>query len=104
MEIANSIVWFGNSRDRFLARAEERQAWGNYNGNKDLGRRLIQEVQDKIKEISSNLNLYAERDNNERVTPLSSSGYTLIYKKDYYINPDGTKQVRLLIIDIRKNY
>ena len=104
MEIANDIKWSGDSYSRLVERAIEREAWGNYNGNSNLGKRLIQEVNDKINEISKNLNLYAERDNDERLVPLPGSGYALIYKKEYYNNINGSKLTRLLLIDVRKSY
>jgi len=72
MEIPDEIEWYGDSQVRFIEGALEREAWGNYNGSLNLGKRLIQEVQDKISEISKNLNLYQERKEKERVAPLSS--------------------------------
>ena len=104
MEAAHDIQWYSNSYVRLLERAAERQAYGNYHGHPNLGGRLLQEVQNKIKEISQNLNLYPKRDDDERVASLSSSNFVLIYKKEYFKNISETKQVRLLIIDIRKSY
>ncbi len=104
MEVANDIQWNGDSYERLIERALERESWGNYNGNTNLGKRLLQEVTDKVKEVSLNLNLYSERDDDERLAPLSSSGYVLVYKKEYYNNIGGSKLVRLLIIDVRKSY
>ncbi len=102
MEKADIIQWSGFSESRFLERALEREAWGNYNGFPNLGKRLIEEVQYKIKEISENLNLYQIREGDERVVPLES-GFILIYRKEYYSTEDG-KKLCLLIIDVRKSY
>lgn len=104
MEFTHEIEWYGDSRERFLERAIERESWGNYNGHSNLGRRLIQEVQDKIREVSENLNLYQVRDDDERVAPLASSGYVLVYQKEYFKNAEGLTAVRLIIIDVRKSY
>ncbi len=104
MEFADEIVWRGDSRERFIQRAIERESWGNYNGHACLGKRLIEEVQNKLKEISENLNLYQLRNDSERVAPLALSGYVLVYQKEYFKNDQGLKAVRLLIIDVRKSY
>ena len=69
MEVANDIQWNGDSYERLIERALERESWGNYNGNTNLGKRLLQEVMDKVKEVSQNLNLYAERDDDETSSP-----------------------------------
>ncbi len=103
MEIPDEIVWFGDSKIRFIERALEREAFGNYNGNLNLGKRLIQEVQDKIREISNNLNLYQQRNDEDRVAPLSASGFVLIYRKEYF-HTNERKKVRLVIIDIRESF
>jgi hypothetical protein len=103
MEFTNEIEWYGDSKNRFLERAIEREAWGHYNGNPDLGRRLLQEVQNKIKEVANNLNMYQERENNERVAVLAESNYVLVYKKEYIKTSDGNK-VKLLVLDVRKSY
>lgn len=104
MEVANDIQWEGDSQERLFERAVERQAYGNFHGHSKLGSRLLQEVQDKIQEVSQNLNLYNERDDEERVAPLASSKYVLVYKKEYYKDGAGGTQVRFLIIDVRKSY
>lgn len=40
MEIAESVEWFMDSRDRFIERAIELEIWGNYEGLPHLGRRI----------------------------------------------------------------
>jgi hypothetical protein len=102
MDIPEDIKWFGDSKARFLERALEREAWGNYEGNLNLGKRLIQEVQDKITEISKNLNLYQIREGEYRVAPLSLSGYVLIYRKESIKERTGSRKVILVIVDVRK--
>ena len=61
MESTLEIEWFGDAKERLIERAKARENWGDYQGISHLGRRLIQEVTEKISEISQNLNLYAER-------------------------------------------
>ncbi|MGB0452475.1 MAG: hypothetical protein ACPGJV_02075 [Bacteriovoracaceae bacterium] len=96
MEGANDIQWEGDSYQRLLERAAEKEVYGNYHGHASLGTRLLQEVQDKIQEISQNLNLYNVRADDERVAPLPGSGCVLVYKKEYYKDLVGTTLVRLL--------
>jgi hypothetical protein len=103
MEITIEIEWFGDTKIRLIDRANARQRWGDYEGISNLGKRLIQEVTEKISEVSKNLNLYNERNNEERVAPLES-GYIFIYKKVYYANELKENKVKLLVIDIRKSY
>lgn len=103
MEVPDEIVWFGGSKIRFIERALERESFGNYNGNLNLGKRLVQEVQDKISEITYNLNLYQQRNDEDRVAPLSLSGYVLIYRKEYF-QMNNENKIRLVIIDIRKSF
>ena len=103
MEFAHEIEWQGDSEERFIHRAIEREAWGNYEGNPNLGQRLVHEVQGKIKEISGNLNLYQERDNKDRVVALPSNGYELVYQKEYFKDGDLPK-IRLVVVDVRKSY
>lgn len=102
MEIPDDIKWYGDSQARFIERALEREAWGNYQGNFHLGKRLIQEVQDKIMEITKNLNLYQLREDEERVAPLPSSGYVLIYRKEFLKEDSGSSKLTLVIVDVRK--
>ncbi|MBI2519775.1 MAG: hypothetical protein HYV97_05140 [Bdellovibrio sp.] len=104
MEVADEIEWYGDSEERFIERAIEREAWGNYNGNHGLGVRFIREVQDKISEISKNLNLYQQRTGEERVAPLLSSGYVLVYRKEHFEDARGTMKARLTLLDVRKSY
>ena len=104
MESADVIEWYGDSYERFIERAIERQAWGHYNGHENLGKRLVQEVQDKIKEIAGNLNLYQARVDEERVATLFSNEFVLIYLKRYFQDIKGNKKVMLVIIDVRKSY
>lgn len=96
MESAHDIQWDGDSRERLLERAAGREAYSRVHGPPNLGGRLLQEVQNKISELAENLNLYSERDNQERVAPLSSSKYVLVYKKEYYEDGTGKTQARLL--------
>ncbi len=103
MESTAEIEWNGDAEERFSEKAIARQEWGTDNGHSNLGRKLIQEVRDKINEISGNLNLYPVRSDDERVAPLSS-GYVLIYKKVYFKDAAGATQVKLLLIDVRKHY
>lgn len=104
MDSAIDVLWNGDSEIRFLERALEREAWGNYNGNAKLGQRFIEEVQHKILEISKNLNQYQVRENDERVVPLEKSGYILIYRKEIFYSGNGVQQFRCLILDVRKSY
>ena len=104
MEVADEIEWYGDSEERFIERAIEREAWGNYNGNYGLGVRFIREVQDKISEISKNLNLYQQRNGEERVAPLLASGYVLVYRKEHFENAQGITKARLTLLDVRKSY
>lgn len=99
MEIAESVEWFMDSRDRFIERAIELEIWGNYEGLPHLGRRLISEVDNKIQDIKKNLNLYSERENAERVVPLFESNHVLIYKK-----AEVKGRRLLMIIDMRRFY
>ena len=103
MESTIEIEWVGDTKIRLIDRATVRQRWGDYEGISNLGKRLIQEVTEKISEVSKNLNLYSERNNEERVAPLES-GYVFIYKKVYYANELQESKVKLLVIDIRKSY
>jgi hypothetical protein len=98
MESADLVEWARDSKARFIERAIELETWGNYEGHPNLGRRFISEVNDKIVEIRSNLNLYSVRENEERVVPLTDSQHVLIYKKVY------TSVIKLLIIDVRRFY
>ena len=103
MESTLEIEWFGDAKERLIERAKAREDWGDYQGISHLGRKLIQEVTEKISEVSQNLNLYAERNDEERVA-LLESGFVFIYKKIYYIDNLKMKQVKLLLIDVRKSY
>lgn len=103
MESTLEIEWFGDAKERLIERAKAREDWGDYQGISHLGRRLIQEVTEKISEVSQNLNLYGERNDEERVAPLESD-FIFIYKKIYYVNKAEEKMVKLVIIDIRKSY
>lgn len=103
MESTLEIEWFGDAKERLIERAKAREDWGDYQGISHLGRRLIQEVTEKISEVSQNLNLYGERNDEERVAPLESD-FVFIYKKIYYVNKAEEKMVKLVIIDIRKSY
>lgn len=103
MESTLEIEWFGDAKERLIERAKAREDWGDYQGISHLGRKLIQEVTEKISEVSQNLNLYAERNDEERVAPLES-GFVFIYKKIYYIDNLKMKQAKLLLIDVRKSY
>ena len=103
MESTTEIEWLGDARERLIERAKAREIWGDYEGISNLGKRLLHEVTEKISEISQNLNMYAERNGEERVAPLES-GFVLIYKKDYYVDNFNNKQIKLLLIDVRRNY
>lgn len=103
MENTSEIEWFGDAQERLIERAKAREVWGDYEGISNLGRKLLQEVTVKISEISNNLNLYTERENEERVAPLES-GYILVYKKIYYKDNQNQTLVKLLLIDVRKSY
>lgn len=105
MEIADDVQWNGDAEERLIERAIAKNHWGQTNGYKNLGRRLIIEVTNKIEEIRNNINLYEERDDSERVAPLASSKCVLVYKKEYFTYTDsGSTKVRLLILDVRKSY
>lgn len=103
MEFTDEVEWYGNSKERFIERALDREAFGMWEGNPELGKRLIQEVQEKIIEISRNLNQYQERENGERVAPLAKNNYVLIYQKEYF-QYNNLSKVKLVIIDIRKSF
>ena len=81
MESADYVEWLGDSKARFLERAIELEIWGEYEGHLNLGKRLILEVDYRIKEISKNLNLYSVRFDEERVVPLDESNHILVYRK-----------------------
>lgn len=104
MEIAHFIEWSGDSRARFIERAIELEVWGQYEGHFGLGKRLIAEVDDKLKELKLNVNLYSERQNEERVVPLASSNHVLIYKKDHIHLSTKTNAIKILVIDVRRFY
>lgn len=99
MEAADKVEWLGDARDRFIERAIELESWGDYEGLPNLGRRLISEVDNKIKEIQLNMNLYAVRDDDERVVNLPDSNHILIYKKVSVLG-----KMRLQILDVRRFY
>lgn len=103
MEKADDIVWQGDAEERFLERAAQLESWGNYQGKKDLGKRLIAEVRDKIKDIAANLNQYPVRDKNkgEHLVPLN--GNVLVYKKEPYTE-GGKLKMRLVLISVRPSY
>ena len=103
MESTTEIEWLGDARERLIERAKAREAWGDYEGISNLGKRLLQEVTEKISEISQNLNMYTERNDEERVAPLES-GFVFVYKKSYYEDSLKVKKVKLLLIDVRKSY
>lgn len=103
MESTIEIEWFGDARERLIERAKAREVWGDYEGISHLGERFLDEVLGKISEISQNLNLYAERNDEERVAPLES-GFIVVYKKIYYTDSLKIKKVKLLLIDVRKSY
>jgi hypothetical protein len=103
MESTTEIEWFGDAKERLIERAKAREDWGDYQGISNLGKRLIQEVTEKISEIFKNLNLYSERNDEERVAPLES-GFVLIYKKIYYTDSLEIRKVKLVLLDVRKNY
>ncbi len=103
MESTLEIEWFGDAKERLIERARAREDWGDYQGISHLGRRLIQEVTEKISEVSQNLNLYGERNDEERVAPLESD-FVFIYKKIYYTDTQGLNVVKLRVIDVRRNY
>jgi hypothetical protein len=105
VESADTIEWFGDSRTRFIERAIELEIWGDYEGHPDLGKRLISEADTKIRDIAKNLNLYSEREAEERVVPLTVSNHVLIYKKVYYTDVVSKKsKIQLLILDVRRFY
>lgn len=99
MEGADLVTWAGDARARFIERAVEFEVWGKSEGHYYLGKRLIQEVDEKISEIKANLNLYAPRSDDERVAALFSSNHILVYKK--LCSDLG---VELVILDIRRFY
>ena len=103
MESTVEIEWFFDARERLIELAKGRENWGDYEGISSLGKRLLQEVTEKILEVSRNLNLYNERDDEERVATLDC-GFVLIYKKVYYKNAEDITVVKLLIINVRKSY
>lgn len=103
MESTTEIEWLGDAKERLIERAKAREDWGDFQGISHLGRRLIQEVTEKISEISKNLNLYSERNDEERVAPIDS-GFVLVYKKAYYTDSMEIKKIKLLLIDVRKSY
>ncbi len=103
MESTEDIAWFGDSEERLLERALERELYGKYHGHQNLGLRFLQDINAKISEIAENLNLYSERNDKERVAPLNS-GHVLIYKKEYSNDSGGTPHIQLLLIDVRKSY
>ncbi len=103
MESTLEIEWFGDAKERLVERAKAREDWGDYQGISHLGRRLIQEVTEKISEVSQNLNLYGERNDEERVAPLES-GFVFIYKKTYYTDSPELSATKLLIVDVRRSY
>ncbi len=104
MEQADSVEWAGDSRSRFIERAIELEAWGDYEGHPNLGKRLILEVDTKIQEIKFNVNLYSVRKDEERVVPLTLSNHILIYKKIVHLGPSQERSIQLLIVDVRRFY
>lgn len=105
MESADIVEWAGDSRVRFIERAIELETWGDYQGHPTLGKRLISEVDTKLREIERNLNLYAIRADDERVVTLANSNHVLIYKKVYQRGTSpGEDKLQLLILDVRRFY
>lgn len=104
MEKADEVVWFGDAELRFLERAAARDQWGKDNGHAELGKNFVSEVSKMIETIAENVNQFQARDRDEQVAPLEKSEFVIVYKKEYFIDPDNRKRVRLVLLDVRKFY